>query len=114
MARVDLRLEKQCFGISAWDDTFYWDMRFVKRPFETAEYRLLYSRNKQQLGYCLEGKPALSSGFKQVLKSSAADIGEVYIHSPEDLILYKLIYFGLSQQSKYSRDIAAIQDRPVQ
>ena len=35
-------------------------------------------------------------------------IGEVYIHSPEDLILYKLMYFGLSQQSKHSRDIAAI------
>jgi len=35
-------------------------------------------------------------------------IGKVYIHSPEDLILYTLIYFGLSQQSKHSRDIAAI------
>ena len=35
-------------------------------------------------------------------------IGKVYIHSPEDLILYKLIYFGLSQQPKHSRDIAAI------
>lgn len=35
-------------------------------------------------------------------------IGKVYIHSAEDLILYKLIYFGLSQQSKRSRDIAAI------
>jgi len=35
-------------------------------------------------------------------------IGKVYIHSPEDLILYKLMYFGLSQQSKLSRDIAAI------
>ena len=35
-------------------------------------------------------------------------IGNVYIHSPEDLILYKLMYFGLSQQSKHSRDIAAI------
>ena len=32
----------------------------------------------------------------------------MYIHSPEDLILYKLIFFGLSQQSKHSRDIAAI------
>ena len=30
-------------------------------------------------------------------------IGKVYIHSPEDLILYKLMYFGLSQQSKHSR-----------
>src|SRR5512144_1664180 len=35
-------------------------------------------------------------------------IGKVYIHSPEDLILYKLMYFVLSQQSKHSRDIAAI------
>lgn len=35
-------------------------------------------------------------------------IGEVYIHSPEDLILYKLIYVGISRQSKHSRDIAAI------
>ena len=35
-------------------------------------------------------------------------IGWVYIHSPEDLIIYKLIYFGISQQSKHSRDIAAI------
>ena len=35
-------------------------------------------------------------------------IGKVYIHSPEDLILYKLMYFGLSQQSKHARDIAAI------
>ena len=35
-------------------------------------------------------------------------IGQAYIHSPEDLILYKLIYFGLSQQSNHSRDIAGI------
>lgn len=34
--------------------------------------------------------------------------GEVFIHSPEDLILYKLLYFSLSQQPKHSRDIAAI------
>ena len=35
-------------------------------------------------------------------------IGRVYVHSPEDLILYKMIYFGISQQPKHSRDIAAI------
>lgn len=35
-------------------------------------------------------------------------IGKVDIHSQEDLILYQLIYFRLSQQSKHSRDIAAI------
>jgi hypothetical protein len=35
-------------------------------------------------------------------------LGRVYVHSPEDLILYKLLYFSISQQPKHSRDIAAI------
>lgn len=35
-------------------------------------------------------------------------LGVVYVHSPEDLILYKLWYFSLSQQTKHIRDIAAI------
>lgn len=35
-------------------------------------------------------------------------IGRVYVHSPEDLVLYKLLYFSISQQPKHSRDIAAI------
>lgn len=35
-------------------------------------------------------------------------IGRVYVHSPEDLILYKLLYFSISRQPKHSRDIAAI------
>jgi hypothetical protein len=35
-------------------------------------------------------------------------VGEVFIHSPEDLILYKLLFFSFSLQSKHARDIAAI------
>jgi hypothetical protein len=35
-------------------------------------------------------------------------IGQLYIHSPEDLIIYKLLYFSISQQSKHVRDITAI------
>ena len=35
-------------------------------------------------------------------------LGEVYLHSPEDLILYKLWYYSLSQQSKHLRDIVSI------
>jgi hypothetical protein len=50
IARVELRLGKNCFGVSAWEDTFYRDMRFVKQAFEVAGYELLYSRNKQQPG----------------------------------------------------------------
>lgn len=35
-------------------------------------------------------------------------LGEVYVHAPEDLILYKLYYFGISQQPKHVRDITSI------
>lgn len=35
-------------------------------------------------------------------------LGPVFVHSPEDLILYKVWYFSLSQQTKHIRDIAAI------
>jgi hypothetical protein len=32
----------------------------------------------------------------------------IYVHAPEDLILNKVAYFGLSQQTKHIRDIASI------
>jgi hypothetical protein len=35
-------------------------------------------------------------------------LGEVYVHAPEDLILNKLHYFGISHQPKHVRDIASI------
>ena len=35
-------------------------------------------------------------------------IGAVYLHSPEDLILYKLWYYSISEQPKHIRDIYAI------
>jgi hypothetical protein len=76
IARVELRLGKNCFGISAWEDTFYRDIRFVKQAFEAAGYRLVYSRNKQQPGYYLDGQPALSSEIKQVLRGSAAEVDQ--------------------------------------
>lgn len=35
-------------------------------------------------------------------------LGSVYVHAPEDLILNKIHYFGLSQQAKHVNDIASI------
>jgi hypothetical protein len=32
----------------------------------------------------------------------------VFVHSPEDLILNKVAYYGLSQQTKHIYDIASI------
>lgn len=35
-------------------------------------------------------------------------IGEVWVHAPEDLILYKLRYYSISQQTRHVRDIGSI------
>ncbi len=35
-------------------------------------------------------------------------LGEVYLHSPEDLIIYKLWFFSISQQTKHIRDITSV------
>jgi hypothetical protein len=76
IVRVELRLGKNCFGASAWEDTFYRDMRLVKQAFETAGHRLLYSRNKNQPGYYLDEQPTLLSEIKQILKTSAAEVDQ--------------------------------------
>ena len=76
IARVGLRLGKNCFGTSAWEDTFYRDMRLVKQAFKAAGYSLSYSRNKLQTGYYLQGQPALSPELQQILHSSAAEVDQ--------------------------------------
>ncbi len=76
IARVGLQWGKNCFGTSAWQDTFYRDMRIVKQALQAAGYSLLYSRNKKQPGYYLQGQGTLSSEFKQVLKSSASEVDQ--------------------------------------
>lgn len=35
-------------------------------------------------------------------------LGEVYLHTPEDLIINKLVYYSISRQTKHLRDITAI------
>ena len=69
----------------------------------------MYSGLKADLYPVREGDELRQSAFQRREQVDyGPPIGKVYIHSAEDLILYKLIYFGLSQQSKHSRDIAAI------
>jgi hypothetical protein len=76
IARVKYRLGRNCFGTSAWEDTFYRDMRLVKRAFEAAGYVLEYSRNREHPGYYLRGEPALSPDFRQLVKASAAEVDQ--------------------------------------
>src|SRR5919106_3727069 len=60
IARVEYRLGRMCFGPAAWEDTFYRDMRVVKKAFQAAGYILEYSRNRENIGYYLQGQPPLS------------------------------------------------------
>lgn len=76
IARVNYRLGKNCFGISAWEDTFYRDMRVIKQAFQAAGYVLEYSRSKEHAGYYLQGQPALSPEFKQLVKTSVAEVDQ--------------------------------------
>jgi hypothetical protein len=96
IARVELRMGKNCFGVAAWQDTFFRDMRIVKQAFEAAGYRLLYRRNKQQPGYYLDGQPALRSEIQQVLKGSAAEVDQRQIDVYRKLSFAERFYQGCS------------------
>jgi hypothetical protein len=96
IVRVELRLRKHCFGISAWEDTFYRDMRFVKQAFESVGYQLLYSRKKEQPGYYLEGQPALRAEIRHVLKGSAAEVDQRQIDIYHKLSFAERFYQGCS------------------
>lgn len=95
-ARAEIGVGRVCFGSSAWQDTFYRDMRIVKHAFEAAGYRLLYSRNKQQPGYYLQRQPSLSSEFKQILKTSAAEGDQRQIDIYRKLSFADRFYQGCS------------------
>lgn len=69
----------------------------------------MYSGLKADLYLMRDGDALRQSAFqRRVLVDYGPPIGKVYVHSPEDLILYKLLYLGLSGQPKHARDIAAI------
>ena len=106
ITRVELRLWKNCFGSSAWEDTFYRDMRFVKQAFEVAGFRLLYRRNKQQPGYYLDGQPALSSEIQEVLKGSGAEVDQRQIDIYRKLSFAERFHQGCSISDTARRVVA--------
>jgi hypothetical protein len=76
IARVEYQLGRNCFGVSAWEDTFFRDMRVVKQAFHAAGLVLEYSRKKEQRGYCVRGQEALSLEFKRMINASAAEVDQ--------------------------------------
>ncbi len=72
--RVEGRLGSGCFGGAAWEDTFYRDLRVVKVALRAGGYRLKYSRAAGRAGYYLEGLPALSPAYAELLRKSAVEV----------------------------------------
>jgi hypothetical protein len=68
-----------------------------------------FSGNKAEL-FPVRADDEFRSGAlkRRVLVELPGVIGKVYVHSPEDLILNKLIYYKISFQTKHNRDIKAI------
>jgi hypothetical protein len=56
IVRVEALLGEECFGQSAWEDTFYRDMCVVKDAFTKAGFCMRYSRRKSRQGYYLQGE----------------------------------------------------------
>jgi hypothetical protein len=96
ITRVEYKLGTNCFGNSAWEDTFYRDMRVVKQAFQAANYLLEYSRNKEHPGYYLRGQPALLTEFRQLIKASAAEVDQRQID----------IYHQLSSMARFRQGCA--------
>ena len=69
----------------------------------------MHSGLKADLYLMRDGDELRESAFqRRLLVDYGPPIGEVYVHSPEYMILYKLMYLGLSGQPKHARDIGAI------
>lgn len=69
----------------------------------------IHSGYKADLYPLREGDALRAAAFgRRQLVDLGRPIGEVYLHSPEDLIIYKLWFYSLSQQTKHIRDITSI------
>ena len=64
---------------------------------------------KAEMFLIRENDELRKTAFKRRVKVDfGSEIGGVFIHSPEDLIIYKMLYYSLSQQTKHIRDIGSI------
>ena len=69
----------------------------------------MHSGYKADLYPVREGDELRASAFSRRQKVDLGEpLGEVYLHSPEDLIIYKLWFYSISQQTKHLRDITSI------
>jgi hypothetical protein len=69
----------------------------------------MHSGYKADLYPLREGDELRVSAFERRQKIDLGEpLGEIYLHSPEDLIIYKLWFYSLSKQTKHIRDITSV------
>ena len=69
----------------------------------------MHSGYKADLFPLREGDELRASAFKRRKEINLGEsFGPVYLHSPEDLIIYMLWYYSISYQTKHIRDITSI------
>jgi len=106
MERLSQELEKRDMLVPA--DIIYnlWAETRADLPVNAIH---LYTGYKAELFLLRPGDDLRRAAFsRRRLVDLGPPLGEVYVHSPEDLILYKLLYFSISEQPKHTRDIASI------
>ena len=79
ITRVEGKLGAGCFGDSAWKDTFYRDMRVVKRALRGAGYQLVYRRNPERPGYELLNQPPIGPDLAKILVGSVAEVNRTQL-----------------------------------
>ena len=98
IVRIEMKLGKECFGVKAWKDNFYRDMRFVKNAFSQAGYELKYSRSKEDSGYYFKGEGPLHAEVKQAIHGALAELDDHQI----------AIYRNLSPAQLFSQAVSII------
>lgn len=101
IVRVEGKLGRGCFGESAWEDTFYRDMKVVKRALRAAGYEPAYSRSADHAGYYLRGRSMISEELSKILDGSRAEV-----NSEQIAILKKLSTKQRFQQGCSITDLA--------
>ena len=94
--RVEGLLGGGCFGASAWEDTFYRDMRLVRQAFKAAGYQLTYNRRRERPGYYLAGQPALHPDLARILAGSIAEVDPAQIAIFRQMSLQERFRLGAS------------------
>ena len=110
IVRVEAVLGKGCFGDSAWEDTFYRDMRVVKRALSAAGYRLAYSRSPKHPGYYLKEQPAIGAGLSAVMEASVTEVEPDQIAVYQSLSIQDRFQLGFSI-SDTARNVVAYRTR---